>query len=330
MIVEELEGASMEPEHATVGLHAPAGAPPEVHEGLAAAAQCGCAEHGRQEQVVAAQSPLPGPARIPMADPGPAYVYAIGSIEARFPSLSVEKEFAQATRGGGSASHNDQQTFRMVLDEPGNRYLARQLCWVLTVRGMDTYVLRPRDPADFELLVQSIRAYPSPLDVDAVIGHLGPLASPETCNGLSVPMVAFDQIYSFDRASFADAVPRDDDLSPEQNAANVDQVLGMILRIADNAGSTDEHRALNYLAMRYADIYTKTGQQFAADFAFTGIEVRPSPLGGDRKVVECVFTYTNRQSAFTERYMVPVDVTEEFPFLVAPLAPHYDRVTQLQ
>src|SRR5271169_6074876 len=27
----------------------------------------------------------------------PSYVYAIGKIEARFPSLSIEKEFAQAT-----------------------------------------------------------------------------------------------------------------------------------------------------------------------------------------------------------------------------------------
>src|SRR5580765_6174915 len=61
----------------------------------------------------------------------PAYVYALGRIEARFPRLSVEKEFAQATGQTDTAGKTDQQTFHALLSRRENRYLVKQLCWVL-------------------------------------------------------------------------------------------------------------------------------------------------------------------------------------------------------
>lgn len=68
-------------------------------------------------------------------DPGPpAYVYALGRIEARFPNLAVEKEFAQAAGRADTAGKTNQQTFHAVLSKREHRYLARQLCWVLTVQ----------------------------------------------------------------------------------------------------------------------------------------------------------------------------------------------------
>ena len=94
------------------------------------------------------------------------YVYAIGRIEARFPRLSVEKEFAQATGRAETAGQTDQQAFHDVLSKPENRYLARQLCWVLTIQGLETYILHPRDPRDLDRLVEAIRPRPSPMDID--------------------------------------------------------------------------------------------------------------------------------------------------------------------
>src|SRR5262245_51130582 len=61
------------------------------------------------------------------------YVYTIGRIEARFPRLSVEKEFAQAAGRAETAGQTDQQMFHNVLSKPEGRYLARQVCWVLTI-----------------------------------------------------------------------------------------------------------------------------------------------------------------------------------------------------
>src|SRR5262245_26304467 len=75
------------------------------------------------------------------------YVYASGRVEARFPNLAAEKEFAQATGRTETAGKTDQQTFHAVLSKRENRYLVRQLCWVLTIHGLETYLLRPRDHA---------------------------------------------------------------------------------------------------------------------------------------------------------------------------------------
>lgn len=95
--------------------------------------------------------------------------------------------------------------------------------------------------------------------------------------------------------------------------------------MTDNAGATDDHRALNYLAMRYPGIYARAAEEFAKDCSLSGVEVRPSPLSGTRNIVEVIFAYTNRNTDFTEKFFVRVDMTEEFPFLVTKLSPYYDR-----
>lgn len=253
------------------------------------------------------------------------YVYAIGRIEARFPNLASEKEFAQATGRADTAGKTDQQTFHAVLSKRENRYLVRQLCWVLSIQGLETYLLLPRDPADIDLLVEAIRLTPSPNDIDVVIGLRGPIAPPEMCNGLMVPIVAFDQIYSFDRDTLIKAIPKPEKTTAAQFGPAAEELFNRIMQLTDNAGATDGHRVLNYLAMRYPGIYAKAAEEFAHDFSLTGVEVRPSPLSGTRSIVDVIFSYTNRNTDFTEKFFVRVDVTEEFPFLVTKLSPYYDR-----
>jgi hypothetical protein len=253
------------------------------------------------------------------------YVYAIGRIEARFPRLSVEKEFAQASGRAETAGQTDQQAFYNVVSRPESRYLARQLCWMLMIQGLETYIVVPRDPGDFDRLIEAIRPRPSPMDIDVVVGARGPIAPPEFCNGLMVPIVAFDQIYSFDRDALIRAIPRPENVAEEQYRAAAGEVLDRILQLTDNAGATDDHRALNYLAMRYPGIYAKAAEEFALDFSLTGVEVRPSPLSGTRRIADVIFAYTNRNTDFTDKFAVRVDVTEEFPFLVTKLSPYYDR-----
>jgi PatG Domain len=232
------------------------------------------------------------------------YVYVIGDqIEGRFPLLSVEKEFAQATGRTETAGQTDQQAFHDVLAKPENRYLARQLCWVLTVQGLETYILLPRDSADLDRLVEAIRRRPSPMDLYCVIGRRGPIASPQLCNGLMVPIVVFDQIYSFDRDMLIKAIPRPAKMAEQQFEAAAEEVFDPILQLVDNAGATDYHRALNYLAMRYPAIYSKTAEQFARDFALTAVETGSSPLSGTRTIVDAVLSYTNRNTDFTEKFL---------------------------
>jgi len=255
----------------------------------------------------------------------PSYVYAIGRIEPRFPRVSAEKEFAQATGRAGTAGLTDRQALQAVLSKAENRYLVRQLCWVMTIEGLETYILVPRDPADYSLLVDALRPTPQPWDLDCVIGFRGPMAPPEMCNGLMVPIVAFDQIYSFDREALIKAIPRPEKTTAKDFAPAAEELFDRIMQMTDNAGSTDEHRALNYLAVRYQAIYANAAEAFARNASLTGVYVVPSPLSGTRKVVDVIFSYTNRNTDVTEKFFCRVDMTEEFPFLVTKLSPHYDR-----
>ncbi len=278
--------------------------------------QAGCASCGAPAGVL---GPSPNGA-------GPiSYVYAIGRVDARFPNLSAEKEFAQATSRADTAGKTDRQTLQAVLSQRENRYLIRQLCWVLSIQGLDTYLLLPRDPADSDLLVEAIRPAASPNDIDVVIGIRGPIAPPEMCNGLMIPIVAFDQVYSFDREALIKAIPRPEKTTTAQFGPAAEELFNRIMQLTDNAGGTDEHRALNYLAMRYPAIYARAAEAFAQDFSLTAVEVRPSPLSSTRRIVDVIFAYTNRNTDFTEKSCVRVDITEEFPFLVTKMSPFFDR-----
>jgi cyclic patellamide precursor peptide PatG len=252
------------------------------------------------------------------------YVYALGQIEARFPRPSVEKELAQATGRAETAGRTDQQAFFQVLSQRENRYLARQMCWVLMIQGLETYILQPRDPADIDLLITAIEPHETPW-ISTVIGTRGPIAPPDYCNGLMVPITVFDQIYTFSRESLIDAIPRPDQISAEDFRAASRELFDRIMQMTDNAGATDGDRALNYLAVRYPAIYAKAAEEYGRDFSQSAVEVRPSPLSGTRRIVDVIFSYTNRNTDFTEKFFVRLDITEEFPFLVTKLSPYFDR-----
>ena len=282
------------------------------------------------------------------------YVYAVGQIEVRFPSLSVEKEFAQATGRAETVGLTDRQAVQNVLSARPNRYLARQVCWVFTIEGLETYILIPQDPLDYDVLIEAVRPTPRRTDIDVVIGIRGPMAPPEVCNGLTIPVVAFDQIYSFDTDSFINEISAAIGGGQEQgeeegggkrrrrrNAgqegetrpdvqATAEDLFNRIVQVTDNAGATDEHRALNYLATRYPEIYRLTSERFGEDFSLTDVSVQPSRLSGVRKIVTVTFTFSPRAGATpvaygVEQYFVRVDVTEKFPFLVSPLQRGFSR-----
>lgn len=253
------------------------------------------------------------------------YVYALGRIEPRFPSPSVEKEFAQAVGRSDTAGLTDRQTVHSVLSKREYRYLTRQLCWVLSVQGLETYILHPRDPMDLDLLAEAAEGTDPASWISLVIGLRGPIAHPEFCNGLMIPMVAFDQIYSFDRLSLIKSIPKPKGAKAGEFAAASTELFERIMQMTDNAGATDEHRALNYLAVRYPAIYAKAAEQFAANATLAAVEVRPSSLSGTRKIVEVILSFTDRATDVADKFFTRVDVTEEFPFLVTKLSPYFDR-----
>jgi hypothetical protein len=289
---------------ATDGHAAPVAATPQ---GVTAAACPSCAAAQQDGQIA-------GP---------PPCIYVIGHIEPRFPQLSIEKEARQATARAG-AGGTDREVMARLLQDPANKYLVRRLCWVLSVQGVETYMLVPRD-GDYQPLVDAYRAEPKPGDLELVIGVRGPLSNPDICNGLIVPIVIFDQIYAFDRDTLLRSIPRLEKADPEKFIAAAAAMLDRILEQSDNAGATDADRALNYLAVRYDRIYSLAAEQFAANTAFTAIDVLPSRLSGTRRIVDVVFSFTDRATDVVSKFFTRVDVTECFPFLVTKMSPYYDR-----
>jgi hypothetical protein len=256
------------------------------------------------------------------------YVFAIGKVIHRFPNKSLEMELVQAIGRKPEAETKNlthPEVAHKVLSDPNNRYIARQICYVLNIEGLETYILLPSDPLDIDRLAQAIRPAPTPGDIDVIIGRRGPISTPQMCNGLIVPIVTIDQIYSFDRDTLIKAIPKPKGVSEEQFGKTANAIFDHIIQIADNTGAIDEHRALNYLAVRYDEIYRRTQLLQDVNYSFTGIDVRPSRLSGARKIVKVIFAYENRANRAVQKWFVRVDVTEEFPFLVSPMQEYFER-----
>jgi len=254
----------------------------------------------------------------------PSFVYALGTIEARFPTMAVEKEFAQAARAGSTNNLTDAEVVYTILKE--NRYLAREVCWVLTIEGIEIYLLVPSEPSVLDQLVEAVKPAARGVDCDVVIGTRGPLAPANMCNGLVAPMVLTDQIYSFDVPSLIKSIPKPAAMAEKPFRAAADELFSKVQQLTDNVGEMDEHRALNYLAVRYPRIYDLTTEKHAENCALTGVEARPSRLSGMRNLLDVVLSFTHRKTDVVEKYYARVDVTEKYPFLVSKLAPFYDRI----
>jgi hypothetical protein len=249
------------------------------------------------------------------------FVYALGRIEARFPNESIEKELAQATGRAETAGLSDRETMQRVLSARENVYIARQLCWVLTIENRAAYVLVPRDNADVDLLVESLRPTPRWTDIDVVVGSIVGLAPASLCNGLQLPMVSFAQVYSFDIDSFIGSIPKPKEPEAKQFAAMVEDMLAKVMQLTDNTGSSDEDRAINYLALRYPTVYQKVAEMAVQNHSWT-VEARPSRLSAARRLVDVVFSFRNRKTDVVEKYFARVDVTELFPFLATKFSPY--------
>lgn len=252
------------------------------------------------------------------------FIYAMGTIEPRFPSLGVEKEFLQLVKEGKTVNLTDRQLLHEILSQPENHYLARELCFVLTVENLDTYILIPSTRQEMVQLIEAIKPKQG-TDCDVVIGTRGPLAPPEMCNGLQVPQVYCDRIYSFEVEEFINAIPQPKGMEKSvfKNAAR--ELFDRIKQLVDNAGGIDENRALNYVALRYPNIYSLALEMFAADKSLSMVEVQPSRLSGARKIVNIIFSYINRNTDVVEKYFTRIDVSGKWPFLVTKLQPYIER-----
>lgn len=253
------------------------------------------------------------------------FVYAIGRLEPRFPTLGVEKELAQAIGKAGTAKLTDRGAMHKVLSEPNYLYLVRQLCWVFTIESSDAYVVAPRDTEDIRMLVGALRPAPTSGDIEVVVGWLGPFADGRACNGVRLPTISLAQLYSFDMNSFAGHLPRPTGCSDEAFKAIVEEVLDRARLLSDNLGIRGDHRAINYLVTRDPSLYTEVANYYGKNFSLSAVRVNPSPLSGPRNLTEVVLEFRDRVTDNVEKRFVKVDVTDVFPFKQSKWAAYTER-----
>ena len=102
----------------------------------------------------------------------------------------------------------------------------------------------------------------------------------------------------------------------------IKQTLNVTAQLGGNYGLSEGHRAINYLVTRDAELYETVARQLAEGAPLNSVAVRPSSLSGSRRVVDVVLSFRVRRNDAVRAYFARVDVSDLFPFLVAPIAPY--------
>jgi hypothetical protein len=267
-------------------------------------------------------------------------VFGVGKIAPQISSAGVEKHIAQLA-GGLSHGFVETTVLRDVLSVPENRYLGRYVCWVLTSQQVDAFSVVPRDEADIVRLVELLPSDETENVIHVVIGQAGlPAVIGSSCAQAGLPLVVADQLLAFTLDEFASAMPdaessRDGEqsyqatssvpaaaegLSRDQFNVIVREVFRRITQRTGNLGLSDEHRALNYVAVQYPKVYHAVAQAHREGKTLVDITARHSHSSA-RRLVAVELKFLNRQTDISERYQFTVDVTPDspFPFLATRL-----------
>jgi len=267
-------------------------------------------------------------------------VYVVGRLAPQAPTIGVEKELATITAGAFQGGELEVGLLRQVLDNPADAYLGRHLCWIVACQDVDALTVMPRDDAEIQRLAGALSAAEDVVNV--IVGKTVPAASDWPCAAAGLPAVQADQVLAFTLKEFAAKLLGKDSAEgePEEDAAeglklpgedeiddvSFQAVRAVFLRLtrgAGNRGFTDEHRARNYVAVRYPGFYHAAIQARRDGKVLVGVEAQHSHSAG-RRVVAVRLILRHPRTDITEQYQCLVDATEVLPFLVTGLQPVYD------
>jgi hypothetical protein len=260
--------------------------------------------------------------REPIADQ---FVYGLGKIEMRFPTLGVEREFQQRElhlREPASKSLSRGERIARVLE--ANHHLATGVCYLLTMSGIPAYVLAPVGLQVREDLVRAVAEAGQPDRWCVAIGRRGPMANPSTCGGVLAPLLACARIYSFSLADWRESLHaavggalKASKIEPATFDRIADELFQHLAGSTENLGATDAHRALNYLLVQHPGVFLAAAER-ADRQTLDRIDTREIQGMSARKIVAAIFTFLDRNTGVPERLFCRVDVTEEWPFVTEP------------
>lgn len=257
-------------------------------------------------------------------------VYVIGNINAKFPTLNLEKELNQNSLMSSEAlpmleNVNDnialeqlnrnpqrhQQLFT-ALSQPGNRYIARSMDWTLENRyNEQQYSLQITTE---ELLNQCITAL-SRSDTNsfgqvAVIGKATVAGEMHVTAIMPISVMPFGQLLHGDNS----------------NNANFSKLMDEITRLDCSSGCTDGTRALNFALYNNPEVYNQSYKLYygasangpnPSGYQLIDVDVETA-VSGDRIIANVVFKYQGINTGALQFWFSRVDVTGEYPFTIVP------------
>jgi hypothetical protein len=248
------------------------------------------------------------------------YVYAIGRMEVRFPSLGIEREYQQRERQLQDLQRHSRHTrIRAVLEK--NPHLALRVRYVFLIDGTPVYALTPAMGALKEAFLGALAHADDKDHYCVVIGRLGPFASVANHGGLLLSTVLVDQLYCFDLDEWCEGLievaqpaMESRQIESEHFEAVSRNVFREVGSLPENLGSSDGHRALNYLLAQHPGMFLAAAER--RNHMLDHIDTRVAPMPSGRRHVIVILTFLDRATGVPERLYCTVDVTEEWPFVV--------------
>lgn len=289
----------------------------------------------------AAAEPCPTCAGRAQPMPADQFIYAIGRLDVRFPSLGIEREYQQRERALGALRDESRVTrLRAVLER--NPHLALRMGYVFLVGGTPAYAVSPAGGHLRESLFTALSQSEEKDHQCVLIGRAGGFGGAPTYGGLLLTAVTADQLYDFSLDEWGQglATTAQSALAARKiDAARFDAVARTMFRelsaAPDNLGAADGHRALNYLLVQHPGLFLAAAER--RDHVLDQVETRVTPSASGRRHVLVVLTFLDRTTGVPERLYTAVDVTEEWPFVVGAtpsasplgLAPFIDMAVTL-
>lgn len=243
----------------------------------------------------------------PQFDSGSSPVYAIGSLQPFFSTLDLQAEYQAAASQLGVGQQDYYQVFSYVLSAPNTlstqpyRYIAEQVCWVLSINNIDTYFAVPQTPLELDAFINALKnqTTASLPDHSILLGTQGPPTAAEFCANLQLPIVICRQLYG--------------------PAVSIEKALQKFSLKANN-GITAADRAVNFLIINYAGISKPQPALNAANSApLAAIDTRLSDARPGRTIIEVILTYQDSSSGLQSYYSCGIDVSDPYPFVDFPL-----------
>jgi len=247
----------------------------------------------------------------------PSYIYALGRIQAQFPSNSVQNLYKEVSFQKFGPDAENKSLFE-VLSMPEHLFLAKKMCWVLTIDELDCYVLDAKTPSLLSAFIKALQPKSSQ-QFEYIIAQMGPYAADNQCAGRTIPLAYVHQIQSFTVDDYCQVLSQQTDVE----LSKIKPLFNSMLKFCRNTGDLPAQRALNYLSLKCTSLYkTFTNPALAQHkegIEFENIDAMTGSTDSNRHVMTLVFSYLNPESKRVEKQHINIDVTELYPFSCSEL-----------